>query len=269
MKSIHTLVPDIYELVLQKNWQNKLVVQPKFSVNMGMGRLRLSQMGPKCPRALWHSIHTPELAEPLPPSAEIKYTYGHIIEAMVLALAKLSGHTVEGEQDEIIVDGITGHRDCVIDGCLVDIKSGSSRAIEKLKNKTLAQDDPFGYLDQLDGYSLGSLLDPLVKVKDKAYILGVDKTLGHMVLYEHEVRHEHIRTRIISTKHIINLPNPPSCECGTRIEGSSGNIGLDIKASYSPYKHQCFPHLRTFLYASGPVYLTKVVREPNVTELRH
>ncbi len=225
-------------------------------------------MGPVCPRAFWYSIYHPELAEGLPPQAEIKYCYGHIIEQLVLQLARRAGHIIEGEQDELIVDGVKGHRDCVVDGCLADIKSMSTRGIEKLKNKTLAQDDPFGYLDQLDGYSLGSLLDPLVQVKDKAYIIGIDKTLGHMVLYEHNCRHENIRRRIEERKAIVGLNQPPPCECRTRAEGSSGNVSLDVRASYSPYKHQCFPHLRTFLYASGPVYLTKVMREPNVPEVR-
>ncbi len=268
MKSIYTLIPDIYHLVSQKGWQNELSLQVAFpGERPGQASLRLSQMGPRCPRAFWYSIHRPETAEPLPPWAEIKYTYGHIIESLAKNLSRMAGHEVTGEQDELIVDGIKGHRDCVIDGCLVDIKSMSTRGIEKLKTKTLAQDDPFGYLDQLDGYSLGSLLDPLVTVKDKAYLLAIDKTLGHMVLYEHECRHEHIRRRIQELRDISKQPSPPPCECGTRAEGSSGNISLDTKASYSAYKHQCFPHLRTVLYASGPVYLTKVMRVPNVPEV--
>ncbi len=268
MKSIYTLIPDIYHLVSQKGWQNGFSLQVTFpGERPGQTSLRLSQMGPRCPRAFWYSIHEPEAAEPLPAWAEIKYTYGHIIESLVLNLSKMAGHEVTGEQDELIVDGVKGHRDCVIDGCLVDIKSMSTRGIEKLKNKTLAQDDPFGYLDQLDGYSLGSLLDPLVTVKDKAYIFGVDKTLGHMVLYEHECRHENITHRIRELKGIIERVIPPACTCETRTSGSSGNVELGIRASYSPYKHKCFPNLRTFLYSSGPVYLTKVVRVPNVPEV--
>jgi hypothetical protein len=261
VKSIYQLIPDVYYLVSQSNWQSKLVVQPKFGSGVRTGALRLSQMGPKCPRALWYQIHHPELAEPLPPSAEIKYTFGHIMEAMVIELAKLAGHTVEGEQDELNVLGIAGHRDCVIDGCLVDIKSQSTRAIEKLRTKTLAQDDPFGYLDQLDGYSLGSLHDPLVKIKDKAYLLGIDKTLGHMCLYEHEVRHDHIQERIRESKSIVAQAQPPECRCGV-LSDDSGNVRLDMRASYSPQKHTCFPQLRTFIYSGGPVYFTKVVKVP-------
>lgn len=245
-------------------------VHGSFKPRESLGRLRLSALGPNCPKALWHSIHTPELAEPLPPWAEVKFAYGHILEALAITLAKAAGHLVVGEQDELTVDGIVGHRDCVIDGCVVDVKSCSSRAFEKLKNKILVQNDSFGYLDQLDGYVVGSADDPLVTCKDTGYILGIDKVLGHMVLYEHRIRESSIRNRIESYKRIIALNQPPACECGTRAEGKSGNIGLDVKASYGAYKFCCFPHLRTFLYTSGPVYLTRVVRRPDVIEIdRH
>lgn len=228
----------------------------------GSPRLRLSQMGPKCPKQLWHSIHTPELSEPLPPSARIKFAYGHILEALVIAMAKAAGHEVTGEQDELIVDGIMGHRDCVIDGCLVDVKSAASRSFLKFKDGSLGQNDSFGYLDQLDGYLVGSLQDDLVRVKDRGYLLAIDKTLGHLALYEHHIREKHIKERIKSYKTIIEGAEPPRCSCGTVPDGASGNIKLDTKASYSNFKHVCFPNLRTFLYASGPVFLTKVVRRP-------
>ncbi len=276
-KSILTLIPDIYSLVGGEHGITDLrtsdvgsdiarALQQSFGPREPRG-LRLSGLGPKCPRHLWHSINTPELAEPLPPYAKIKYAYGHIIEHLLLGLAKAAGHRVEGEQDELVVDGIVGHRDCVIDGAIVDVKSSSSRGFTKFKDKTLAQDDSFGYLDQLDAYLVGSLHDPLVTVKDRAYILAVDKTLGHLALYEHRLRERSIRERIAQYKRLVELPSPPPCECKTVPDGKSGNIKLDIQSSYSPYKNCCFPNLRTFLYASGPVYLTKVVRKPDVTEV--
>lgn len=190
-----------------------------------------------------------------------------MIEALAIVCAKASGHRVEGEQDELNVDGITGHRDCVIDGCVVDVKSTTSYYLSKFKDKSIAQNDSFGYLSQLDGYLVGSIEDPIVTVKDKAYILAVDKQLGHMVLYEHRLREDHIRERIRANKHIVSLDAPPECTCGTEPLGKSGNIKLDIKASYSAYKYCCFPELRTFIYSDGPVYLTKVVRKPEVPEI--
>lgn len=230
--------------------------------NARIGKLRLSKLGPQCPRALWYSVHHPELREILPPWVNIKLTYGHILEALAIAMAKESGHSVVGEQDELIVDGVRGHRDCVIDGCIVDVKSANSRTFEKIKSKAISKDDLFGYLDQLDGYLVGSLTDDLVTVKDRAYLLVIDKVLGHLCLYEHRIREEYIRDRIRSYKEIVDRDTPPACLCRSVPDGQSGNLKLDTKASYSSYKYCCFPHLRTFLYANGPVHLTKVVRRP-------
>lgn len=284
MTLINTLVNDIYSLVKSKGGWFHGQISSEFSHAVA-GRLerqfedkkaptlRLSQMGPKCPKALWSSIHTPGEAEPLPAWAEIKFSYGHIIEAWVIALAKAAGHDVQGEQDELRVDGIVGHRDCVIDGCLVDVKSSSSWGMAKFREGTIKEDDPFGYLDQLDGYLLGSMDDPLVEVKDRAYLLAVDKQLGHMVLYEHKsppARHARLIERIEYYKGILGLPIPPRCNCGTVPEGKSGNIRLDTKASYSPWKYCCFPHLRTFISSKGPLYLTHVARVPDMQEVnRH
>lgn len=279
MTDINRLVPDIYKLMgkrdgwfteeLCRSLADDIAIRLQYHLGEKTNKptLRLSQMGPRCPRALWYSIHHPEMAEALPPWAEIKYSFGHILEALVIALAKAAGHEVVGEQDELILDGIVGHRDCVIDGAVVDVKSSSSRAFLKYKSGALAQDDPFGYLDQLDGYVTASADDPLVRVKDKGYILAIDKQLGHLALYEHETRPEHIRQRIAEHKRIVGGLIAPQCTCGTIPEGKSGNIRLDIKASYNPYKRCCFPHLRTFAYSSGPIDFVKIVREPDVPEI--
>jgi hypothetical protein len=278
--TIDRLIPDIYNLLEKKDgsWftddtAKKLSSDISLRLVQQLGKrsertgLRLSAMGKKCPRALWYSIHHPELGESLPAWATFKYSFGHVIEALAITLARCAGHEVTGEQDVISVDGVQGHRDCVIDGCIVDVKSTSSFGFKKFKEKTLAKDDPFGYLDQLDGYLVGSHDDPLVRVKDKAYIFAIDKQLGHMCLYEHNIRPVHIRQRIESYKEIVALDVPPRCGCTTLPDGKSGNIKLDVQASYSPFKHCCFPHLRTFLYASGPVYLCTVARKPDVTEV--
>lgn len=284
MPSIHTIVPDIYKIVGSKDGWFDATLAEGFSRELGLKlvektlprnkvpTLRLSQMGPICQKQLWHSIHTPELAEAIPAYTRIKFLYGEILESLIIAMAKASGHEVTGEQDAVHVDGITGHRDCVIDGCVVDVKSAASRPFQVIKAGGMEQ-DPFlcAYLDQLDGYLVGSSNDPLVTVKDKGYVLAIDKTLGHLVLHEHTLRETHIRKRIEAYKGIVAREVAPLCTCTTVPEGLSGNIRLDTKASYSSYKHVCFPGLRTFFYAKGLVHLTKVVREPrDVTEVdRH
>lgn len=266
MKSIYELIPDI---------QAYLKTDPDFLQDVGRlliehprkvkkdPHLRLSKMGPKCPRALWYSIHHPELDEPLPPWATFKFSFGHMIEAAATVLAKASGYTVTGEQDAVCVDGISGHRDCIINGRLLDVKSCSSIAFSKYRSGSLSQSDDFGYLDQLDGYLLGSVDDPLLLVKDVGYLLMIDKVLGHMYLHEHHLRESSIRARIASHKRIVACTSPPDCECGTLPDGESGNIKLDLRASYSPQKYSCFPNLRTFIFAGGkPRFFTTVKRRP-------
>jgi hypothetical protein len=275
--NISSLIPDIYKLVQTQGWYDEQHaselsqgVSKRLAIHFNetkVPRLRLSGMGSRCPRALWYSIHHPEMAEALPPWATIKYSYGHILEQLVITLAKAAGHEVTGEQDEVSVDGITGHRDCVIDGCIVDVKSSSSRSFQKFKDGSIKDSDTFGYLDQLDGYLVGSVNDPLVRVKDRAYLLAIDKTLGHLTIYEHKIREQSIHKRIADYKQIVARNTAPNCECKTVELGKSGNLGLDTKASYSAFKHCCFPNLRTFLYADGPKYLTKVVRLPEVREI--
>lgn len=280
IKSIYTLIPDIQEQIKKKdgwftdeltldyakNVGNRL--QEHFNYDRATKRgLRLSGMGPKCPRALWYSVHHPELDEPLPANAEMKFSFGHMIEALAIVLAKAAGHEVTGEQDAVELDGIVGHRDCVINGRIVDVKSASSRSFAKFKYSNYEALDSFGYLDQLDGYVCASADDPLVTVKDKGYLLVIQKELGSMYLYEHCVRPARIRTTIDNYKRIVERSVPPPCECKTEPQGKSGNIKLDFKASYSAQKYSCFPNLRTFIYASGPEYLTKVVYTPDVDEV--
>lgn len=280
LKNINTLIKDVYHVVGSKEgWFDKSLAEG-YSRELGLSlveslaprsevpRLRLSAMGERCPRSLWASIHTPSLQEPYPPYVRIKFTYGHLIESLAIAMAKAAGHEVTGEQDEVSVDGVTGHRDCVIDGCIVDVKSANSRSFEKFKDRTIGQDIfGRGYLDQLDGYAVGSLGDDLVRVKDVAYLWAINKELGHMTLYEHRIRPDSIRQRINEYKSIIARKEAPPCTCKTMSHGESGNIKLDKKASYDSFKYACFPSVRKFLYAGGPVYLTKVIRLPDVPEV--
>lgn len=278
MSNINTLIPDVYSLLDTKGWYTPSLaietadeinkrISKQYSADERSGSLRLSKMGEWCPRALWYSVRHPEMAEPLPPWANFKYTYGHVIETLAIAVAKAAGHSVTGEQDEVVVDGIKGHRDCILDGNLVDIKSCSGFMFQKFQSKKISQDDPFGYLAQLDGYLCGSSDEGLLTNKHSAFIWAIDKTLGKMVLYEHRKREDFIRQRIAKYKDLVKGEHPPACECGTVKHGASGNIRLDTRAGYSAFKHCCFPNLRTFLYADGPLYLIHVERVPDVYEV--
>lgn len=279
IKNIHTLIGDCHAFIEENprwfreavaeglaEYFRRLSIQPSIEED-ATAVLRLSQMGEKCPCHLWHSVRAPSLQEPIPAHTSIKFAYGDVIEGLIIELVKKAGHEVTGEQDVLYVDGVRGHRDCVIDGCVVDVKSTNSLSYQKIKAGQVA-DDIFlsSYLAQLDGYVVGSHDDPLVRVKDRGYILAVDKVLGHICLYEHRVRPEFIRERIRAYRTIVNLEEAPPCECRTETDGSSGNIKLDLKASYNPFKHACAKRrgerIRVFLYSNGPRFLTKVVKRP-------
>lgn len=277
MPHISTLIADMQATLSRPNWltpelseevghETAIRLLGQFKERTAAPTLRLSQMGPRCPKALWASIHAPTEAEDLPPSARFKFAFGHQIEALIIALAKASGHSVTGEQDELVLDGIKGHRDCVIDGCVVDVKSASSLSYKKFASGAIRHSDSFGYLEQLDGYVVASADDPLVSCKDRGYLLAVDKQLGHFCLYEHIVRPQHIRNQIGWAKAVVKQESPPDCACPTAEDGKGGNMRLSFPATYSPYKHYCFPHLRTFLYKDGdsvkPVHFTRCVKRP-------
>jgi hypothetical protein len=280
LKHINTLIKDVYNVAEKDSWfppadterycteLGHRLLERLTSEERPVG-LRLSQMGDICPRSLWASVHSPSVRERFPAHAKIKFHFGDVVEAMAIALAKAAGHTVTGEQDELELLGVKGHRDCVIDGCIVDVKSINSMGFQKVKSKQVSEDIFLrSYLDQLDGYLLASADDPVVTEKDTAYLWCIDKAMGHMCLYEHRLRENHIRERITSYKEIVARSQPPACTCGVVAEGASGNLKLDLKASYNPWKYFCYPNVRTFIYAGGkPTHLVKVVRKPDVLEV--
>lgn len=229
--------------------------------------LRLSNLGSKCNRKLWYSVHTPELGEPLSGAKRLKFLFGHVIEHLLLFLAREAGHKVTGEQDELVLHGVKGHRDAVIDGQLVDVKSSSTFGMAKFRDHKLDFDDPFGYREQLDGYLHASVADPLVTDKDKASFLAVDKTLGHVVLDTYPKRNKDYQALVKNKQEVLNKVVPPDRAFSDKPEGASGNRKLGLECSYCEYKKTCWPGLRAFKYERKPVFLTHVAREPRVPEI--
>jgi len=280
MKSIDDLVQDIYALFEQPHECNEDNVRQfaESLANVVRSRLaedrdnqaptlRVSNIG-KPDRQQWYD-HNGGEREKLPPWARIKFLYGDIIEATMLFLAKEAGHQVDSEQVEVEINGVIGHNDAVIDGHVVDVKSASTYAFQKFKNGTLSEDDPFGYMDQLAGYSLGLGGLP-------GAFLAVDKTLGHVALMKvplDELQALNIPDRIEHIRAVINSPEPPERCYETVPDGKSGNEKLAVGCNYCSHKFTCWADandglgLRTFIYADGPRHLTNVVKEPQVMEV--
>jgi len=277
-KSIDTLVEDIYSLIENPKEFNEDNVKKfgetlakllanRLTEERGRPTLRLSNIGTKCSRKLWYLINKPETAEKLRPEVRFKFLYGDILEALVLFLAEEAGHTVCGQQDTIEIAGVKGHRDAILDGRNVDVKSASTYSFKKFKTNGLREDDPFGYLDQIGAYSYGSREDPDLVEQDVQSFIAIDKQHGHIVVDTYPVTDVNYEELIEEKKALVQLPEPPKRHFSPQPEGKSGNEKLGTQCSYCEFKKECFPNLRTFLYSNGPVYLTKVVKEPKVTEL--
>jgi hypothetical protein len=281
--SVHNLVEDIYNTVSTKQIPEgvdaeaeierfgesmKDLMRIQFSeYERDRRALRLSAVGQPA-RKLWHRLKgTPQ--EKILPHTYVKFLYGHVIEEMLVFLARLSGHEVTDQQKQCEVEGITGHMDCRIDGVLTDVKSASSRSFKKFKDGSLVFDDPFGYVAQIKAYAASE--------GDTRYgWLAMDKQNGHLtyLLYDEEapsspdlIKYD-IKEKIRSVKKLEGRSTPPSLCHETLEDGKSGNRRLAAGCSYCEYKQSCYPTLRAFAYSGGPRFLTEVVREPNVPEIK-
>lgn len=278
MKKIETLPEDIFKLFTEDHtfdegnveaFGKRLseIIHERIGRKKGMPTLRMSNLGTRCLRKLWYEINKPELGEKLPGEAQMKFLYGDILEELLLFLAKEAGHEVRGEQDTLHINGVDGHRDAVIDGVLTDVKSASSYSFKKFADGTLAEDDAFGYIDQINAYLFASQDDPLVGDKKRAAFLAVDKTLGKVVVHTVEANGVDYDKKITAIRDILVRTEPPHRYYNDEPMGASGNRKLGVACSYCAFKDTCWPNLQTFAYSSGPVFLTKVVKQPKVNKV--
>ena len=127
MKKLNNLIPDIYKeledlskgqpLPLSKDNIDKTMEGIKNAILSWSDpsernkdfTLRMSNVG-KPTRQLWFEKRDSEQNTASAP-LQIKFLYGHLLEEILLMLARMSGHTVTDEQKEVKVEGITGHMD--------------------------------------------------------------------------------------------------------------------------------------------------------------
>lgn len=284
-KTTDTLVSDIYHLMTSKEVPEgvdheaaieafgeniKELMRKEFTEKREDKRtLRMSNIG-RDDRYLWHHVNG-STGETIQPHTYIKFMYGHVIEELLLCLTKLSGHTVTDEQKQCSVEGITGHMDCKIDGVVTDVKSTSSFGFKKFKDRSLAIDDPFGYIDQIKGYAYSE------NEREFGW-LAMDKQNGHLTYLKYDLDNESdpmhefyspcIVERIRHVKKLVAEPTPPLRFCYDLLEdGKSGNLKLATGCSYCQFKHTCYPDLRGFYYSTGVRWLAKVENEPKVPEI--
>ena len=267
-KTIDTLVEDIYGLFTTSRVNipdsetaslgTRLgdVIKRRLQEVRGDPYLRLSNLGTRCNRQLWYKLNKPDLSEPMGGPAQLKFLIGDLWETIIIFLARIAGHDVRDEQREVDLFGVRGHIDGTIDGVTVDVKSASTQSFKKFTDHLGTENDDFGYLTQLGAYQATT-------GTTEAAFLAADKTLGKLHLDKHTQLQNIDYEKLVQEKlKVINAKELPERGYTDVPEGKSGNRKLGTQCKYCSFKHACWPELRTYIYSSGPVFLTHVEKNP-------
>lgn len=283
-KHISTLVDDIYKVLEGRGGWDAAITEYFKSCMEALAQERLeeaqeprtnlglSMLGTPCDRKIWYKINEPHEAEPLDGETIGNFLYGDIIEAFVLSLAKAAGHDVQYEQHPIMVHGVKGHCDAVIDGMVVDVKSCSSRAFPKFQEGKVPDDDPFGYVSQLSSYLYGMKDTPEVTYKTEAAFLAVRKERFKLALDRYDFTEELAakEAEVERVKALVEGPIPQERLAPVPVSKTSKNMQVALGCRYCEYLKHCWPEARKFIYSAEtdpkPMYLTYVDKLPRVPE---
>ena len=281
MKKLETLIEDMSEVLKGGGgWSES--ISHIFSLdifNTSLARfktrqtprkhLSMSSLGQPCKRKIWYKINKGEVGEEPKPSDLLKFFYGDMIESFVLHLAMAAGHDVDGMQSRMEINGIKGHRDAVIDGVTVDVKTASPYSFNKFKEGNLRDEDPFGYISQLSSYVYAARDDDVVTDKKRGAFLVINKVSGEMVLDVYDLTEELAKKEeeIDLVKGVVAGPRPSKRLDPVPVSKTSENKKLCMHCTFCEYKKDCWPELRVFEYSNGPMYLVEVNTEPSVTEI--
>jgi len=280
-KKVDTIVQDIYRTIdegLDKRTTDKeflrtfsmsvmeSVTKFLFEKRDDVTTLRLSQIG-RPDRQLWYDIKSDIKPKKIDAKTKIKFLYGEILESLLILLAEASGHEVSEMQKMEEIDGVKGHKDCRIDGTLVDIKSASSYSFKKFKDGSLATNDPFGYISQISAYAESA-------GDNSAGFLAVDKSTGELAYMPVEsIQMINASDRVKHLKDVVKSSSPPPKCYPDEPDGKSGNKKLALGCIFCGYKEHCWSDanqgkgLRKFKYSTGIRHLTQVHKTPDVEEV--
>ena len=256
-KVINTLIPDVYEVMKSKDYSGDLdviamqagreveeAIKNAFEPYEQKTNLRMSSIG-RCERAQWYAVkgYTPEEIEG---SVYLTFLQGHILEAMLIALIKLAGHTVEDQQKKHTVEGVNGSQDCTIDGELVDIKTASAWSWDNKFAEDGIKDDAFGYIKQLSGY--GKPDD-----REEGYFLAFNKNKSTLKLCRQQLEQD-IDTYIVDLKDKMESDTPPMrLADATKFSKAEGKEKLCMNCAFCGFKEDCYGSLIAKPIPSGKI----------------
>ena len=228
--------------------------------------LRMSNIG-KPDRQLWFELHSDGAEERArEPNMYLKFLIGDIAELVLLALAQLAGHKVESLQEEVQIEGVTGHMDAVIDDVVTDVKSASGYSFETKFNKGgLKNHDSDGYIDQVSGYNNA------LKKDNGAAFLAYNKESAETCLLR--IPQEDIRdtkTRIRHLRDLLEKDTPPEDKCYKPFVNKKGSLELTRRGAWCPFKFKCWEGLKAYRYATGDIFIVEQrdgeYKAPDVTQ---
>jgi hypothetical protein len=249
MKTINTVVPDVYKMMEDKVYTGDLqkiadIVGKEVSdaiVDAMTARehkpgLRMSGIG-RCERAQWYK-YKGYTEEPISGQVFLTFLQGHILEAVLLGLVELSGHKVTGKQGKHTVEGVNGSQDCEIDGELVDVKTASAWSYDNKFKDDGIKDDAFGYIKQLSAYGK-------TKGRDKGYFLAFNKNKATLKLCEQQLEQD-VDKHITQLQEKMELDTEPMrLANATLINKKTGEERLCMNCSFCGFKDVCYNNTLT------------------------
>jgi|TARA_R110002012_G_scaffold143818_1_gene302008 hypothetical protein len=255
-KSIHTLIPDVYEVMKSKEYSGDLssiamqagrevedAIKNAFEPYEQKSELRMSGIG-RCERAQWYGVkgYTPEEIDG---NVYLTFLQGHVLEAVLVALVKLAGHTVEDQQKKHTVEGVNGSQDCTIDGELVDIKTASAWSWDNKFTETGIKDDGFGYIKQLSAYGKNDN-------REHGYFLALNKNKSTLKLCKQELEQD-VDTFIVDLKDKMESDTPPMRIANATTLTKNGEEKLCMTCSFCGFKEDCYGSLIAKPIPSGKI----------------
>ena len=233
--------------------------------------LYATEIGKPCLRQTWYKMNAADKAEPIPDKALFKFVYGDLVEDLALFLLKHAGHSVTAEQQRVVLElpngwTVRGKLDCIIDGKVVDVKSASPMSFSSMKDGLNDDNDKFGYRHQADFYHKTLFGD-----EGSGSLLLIDKSSGYVkeVNVKAWETREDMQKFLLKKTNDLSVDSPPVRGFSDKPEGAKGNRALGVQCSYCEFKKECWPGLRGFAYAKGPVWLTVVKDIPKVPEIKN
>jgi len=244
MSDINYVIPDVYHSLKEKYIAegvdfNKVIeafmdecgaaLYNHYKEEKDSRKIRISSIG-QCERMQWYKAHDFE-EEERPNKLSLTFLQGHLMEALVKAVIKISGHKVRDEQAKLSVAGVQGSCDAVVDNELVDFKTASNWSFDKFKDDEIKVVS-FGYLEQISAYAhaLG---------KKKAHFLVLNKNTGDLKLTTVNTI-KNIEDHVIYVKDIVSKTTPPDHP----VWAVAATGELDMRCSFCGFKQECHGNLQ-------------------------